>query len=132
MSELNQTAYARKKSAVIEPSLADALPPHHPVVAIDQQISTGTPAEAAKWLAVRGQLLQQDEAFADHQHQRSMDRFGRIAQVALSFGALATGVGLVVSGFALPGFVCIGASLYPLAPRFIDRVTDSMFGKKKR
>ena len=111
---------------------APALPTKiDPLQQLDDRIAKETPNEALALLIVRERLVTQTESQEDRKHVRSLERWNFYAKVALSFSAFAGGAGLVVGGFALPGFVCIGAGLYAIAPSFIDRVTDRVFGRKK-
>src|SRR5207253_2868035 len=98
---------------------------------LDDRIAKASPNEALALLIVRERLVTQSESQEDRKHIRSLEKKNFYAKVALSFAALAGGAGLVVGGFALPGFVCIGAGLYAIAPSFIDRVTDRVLGRKK-
>jgi hypothetical protein len=102
-----------------------------PLQQLDDRISRAGPNEALALLMVRERLVTQSESQEDRRHVRSLERKNFYAKVTLSFTAFAGGAGLVVSGFALPGFVCIGAGLYAIAPSFIDRVTDRVLGRKK-
>ena len=118
-----------------EPSVPSAAPtaptPSDPLQQLDERIARALPNEALALLIVRERLVTQSESQEDRKHVRSLERNNFYAKVALSFTAFAGGAGLVVGGFALPGFVCIGAGLYAIAPSFIDRVTDRVLGRKK-
>lgn len=105
--------------------------PVEPLQQLDDRITKASPNEALALLIVRERLVAQSESQEDRKHVRSLERKNFYAKVALSFSAFAGGAGLVISGFALPGFVCIGAGLYAIAPSFIDRVTDRVLGRKK-
>lgn len=114
-----------QQSAPASPSQVD------PLLQLDDRIAKAPPNEALALLIVRERLVTQTESQEDRKHVRSLERRNFYAKVALSFSAFAGGAGLVVGGFALPGFVCIGAGLYAIAPSFIDRVTDRVLGRKK-
>jgi hypothetical protein len=122
-------------SAQVANQVHPTLPAHtrqaDPIQQLDERIAKATPKEALALLIVRERLVTQTESQEDRKHVRSLERRNFYAKVALSFSAFAGGAGLVVGGFALPGFVCIGAGLYALAPSSIDRVTDRVLGRKK-
>lgn len=102
-----------------------------PLELLDGRIANAPPNIAMALLTVREGLVAQTELREDRKHVRSLERMNFYAKVALSFSAFAGGAGLVVGGFALPGFVCIGAGLYAIAPSYIDRVTDRVLGRNK-
>ncbi len=108
-----------------------ASPATDPLQQLDDRITKASPNEALALLIVRERLVTQSESQEDRRHVRSLEQKKFYAKVALSFTAFAGGAGLVVGGFALPGFVCIGAGLYAIAPSFIDSVTDRVLGRKK-
>lgn len=123
---------ARPAPATPPPSPVPVSPPAtDPLQQLDDRISKADPDEALALLIVRERLVAQSESQEDRKHVRSLERKNFYAKVALSFTAFAGGVGMVAGGFALPGFVCIGAGLYAIAPSFIDRVTDRVLGRKK-
>ncbi len=122
---------ARPATTTPPPSQPPAFPAAaDPLQQIDDRISKADPNEALALLIVRERLVTQSESQEDRRHVRSLERMNFYAKVALSFAAFAGGAGLVAGGFALPGFVCIGAGLYAIAPSFIDRVTDRVLGRK--
>jgi hypothetical protein len=102
-----------------------------PLDVLDRRIATEPVHIGRELLYVRQELSKQKETSRDREHVRSLERKNFNAKVALSFAALAAGVGLAAAGFGLPGFVCLGAGLYTIAPSFIDRVTERVFGGKK-
>lgn len=102
-----------------------------PLEQLDRRIAQAGADEAIELLLVRKKLVEQVEEQEDRKHTRAFQGRNFYAKVALSFGALGVGTALVFGGFAMPGFVCIGAGLYAIAPSFIDRVTDHVLGRKK-
>jgi hypothetical protein len=98
---------------------------------LDIRIIDAPPQEMPGLLYVRDQIIRQEETLANGSHVRELEKKNFYAKVALSFCAFAGGLGLVVTGFGLPGFVCLGAGLYAIAPNFIDRVTGQVIGKNK-
>lgn len=98
---------------------------------LDDRIVNAKISEMHELLYVRDQLIKQEEGQANRSHVRALEKGGFYAKVGLSFAAFAGGVGLVILEFGLPGFVCIGAGLYAIAPSFIDRVTGHVIGKNK-
>jgi hypothetical protein len=102
-----------------------------PMQTLDRRIALAPPQEAAQLTMIRQELTRQQESSADRAHVRHLEGLNFYAKVALSFTAFGTGVGLVATGFAMPGFVCLGAALYTIAPDFINKVTDRIVGEKK-
>lgn len=102
-----------------------------PLQTLDRRIALAPPQEAAQLTMIRQELTRQQDSSADRAHVRRLEGLNFYAKVALSFTAFGTGVGLVATGFALPGFVCLGAALYTIAPDFINKVTDRVVGEKK-
>lgn len=91
--------------------------------AIDQRIAhASTPQEAAQWLAVRGGILSQESQRADQAHVLWGQKLSLVAKVGLSFIALPLGGILTATGFVVPGLLCLGAGLTPLAPRLVERM----------
>lgn len=125
------TGVSTSKSA--KEDLADTVPASasSPIEQLDNRIAKSSANEGLALLIVREGLVAQFEVQEDRKHVRALERRNFYAKIALSFTALAGGAGFVATGFALPGFVCIGAGLYALAPSFIDRVTDRVLGSRK-
>ena len=126
---IDQTASQTGKPTQL--TLSDSPAQRDPLQQLDERIATSSPNEALALLLVRERHIAQTESQADRKHVRSLELWNFYAKVTLSFIAFVGGAGLVVGGFALPGFVCIGAGLYAIAPSFIDRVTDRVLGRKK-
>ena len=87
---------------------------------VDRRIVEASAEEALKWLEVRGEILKQNESTRDREHIRRMEAWAISGKIALSAGAIASGVGLAFGGFGSPAFICLGAGLYGLAPEFIN------------
>jgi len=106
-----------KSGSLVTRSENGALP------AIDQRIAhASTPQEAAQWLAVRGGFLSQESQRADQAHVLWGQKLSLVAKVGLSFIALPLGGILTATGFVVPGLLCLGAGLTPLAPRLVERM----------
>lgn len=95
---------------------------------LDERLSMSDPEGALQYLYIREGIVRQNEYMKDRAHLRQMERRELAMKVGMSAMAVATGTGLVVGGFGLPGFVCLGAGLYWLAPRFVDRVSKRVLG----
>lgn len=130
-SNVNATATPPRPASPTTPASQSDAHITTAVSRLDERIVEASPREMLELLYVRDQLIRQNEAQADRNHVRTLEKKNFYAKVGLSFCAFAGGVGLVATGFGLPGFVCIGAGLYAIAPSFIDRVTDRVIGKKK-
>jgi hypothetical protein len=130
-SSINAAVTAPLRAPPTTPVSRDDAQTKNVISRLDDRIAEATTREMLELLYVRDQLITQEEAQADRKHVRAFEGKNFYAKVGLSFCAFAGGVGLVATGFGLPGFVCIGAGLYAIAPSFIDRVTDRVIGKKK-
>lgn len=95
---------------------------------LDERIACSDPTDALKYSYVREHIVRQRDFADDRAHLRKMETRQLDVRVGLSVLAISTGVGLVVGGFGLPAYVCLGAGLYGLAPGFIDSVTNRIFG----
>lgn len=98
------------------------------IALLDERISKATTQEMLELVYIRDQIIQQDETRLHRTHVRMLEKRNFYAKVGLSFCSFAGGIGLVVAEFGLPGFLCLGAGLYAIAPNFIDRMTDSLKG----
>jgi hypothetical protein len=105
---------------------------YDPFAQLDLRIAGSPTSEGEKLVYIRQELVRQQEVVAGRAHVRRLEVHNFYAKVGLSVTAFASGIGLVVAGFGLPGFVCLGAGLYAIAPNFIDRVTDKILGEKKQ
>ena len=95
---------------------------------LDRRIADAPAREAAELTLVRQELMRQNDVRDDNAHRRTLEKRNFYARVGLSCAALGAGVGLVVAGFGLPAFVCLGAGLYTIAPEFITKVTNRVVG----
>ncbi len=93
------------------------------IEAIDQQILSASTNEIVILTQTRTALVQQQEYIKDREHLRKMESRELALKAGLSVTAIASGTGLVLAGFGLPGFVALGAGLYCLAPSFIDQIS---------
>lgn len=93
--------------------------------AVDVRIASGLPSEAIQWLQVRREIVDQNEFVTDRAHLRTMQKVNAFATIGLSIIALVVGIILVLKGSQWPGYVCIGAGLYCIAPKLIEKVFGS-------
>jgi hypothetical protein len=100
------------------------------VDAIDEQIAKATdPVDIARLVSARGRVIRQNvaaaKAEADIMIQLEEQRFTR----NLSVVALVMGFTLIQTGWWIPGFLCLGAALYRLAPSFVTDYFGRFFGR---
>ncbi len=101
------------------------------VLRLDKKMADVPSNELQDYVEARKSLIEQDEYIKDREHIRKLEKFQIKSKIMLSSVAMLTGAGLVVAGFSLPGFLCLGAGLYWLAPNFVDSVTKRItFGGK--
>ena len=102
--------------------------PQNPSTRVDDNISRASPGEALQWVRIRGELLRQDEVARDRAHGRALEKWAVAAKIGMSGLAIGGGIALTTLGFGLPGWFCLGAGLYGLAPSFVNSVTNRVFG----
>jgi hypothetical protein len=104
--------------------------PPDAVAAIDRQLARASLSKAEEWVRLRGEVIRQDNWGDDQRHIRRGQMIGLVAAIGLRFSALGVGVGLILADFLAPGLVALGASIYPLAPEFITRMTRTILGAR--
>jgi hypothetical protein len=102
------------------------------VIAIDTQIAQSSPNDSYAWIQARREVILQDQFVADRAHLRRLETIGLVGKLGLSVLAIASGAGLAAEGFGLPGFLCLGAGLYGLAPNFVSAVAKRVLGAEPK
>jgi hypothetical protein len=77
--------------------------------------------EIALWIQIRGEILRQNEEALDRRAARQRQVERARAEIAKGFLAVSLGVYLIQSGYWIPGFLCLGAGLYSLAPDYVKQ-----------
>ena len=91
-----------------------------PVPAIERRlVEARDPREIALWTQVRGEILRQNQDVLDRQAARQQRIEGARAEIGKGFLAVAVGVLLVQQEYWIPGFLCLGAGFYSLAPDYV-------------
>ena len=124
------TDLARRGDAVDPALAAERGHPENPLARIDARVADPrTPIpEAITLVQIRGEMIKQDELRldrADLRKARGREFWGKLC---FSIGGVATGVGLIVAGLHLEGFVILGAGFHWLAPDFVKSIYGRIFG----
>ncbi len=101
------------------------------LAALDRRIVESNPTDAEIFARIRGQIVQHIEYGKDREHLRRIQVRELLLKVGFSLVAVAAGVGLTLGGFPYPGLLTLGAGLYWLAPRFMERVAQSAVGGRQ-
>ena len=97
-------------------------PEQDPLRAIERRIAQADdPHEIALWTQVRGEVLRQNDEVLDRRAARQLRAESARAELAKGFLAVSLGVYPIQSGYWIPGFLCLGAGLYSLAPDFVKQ-----------
>ncbi len=110
-----------------------AIPQKYPLVSkIEQRIVEAKDAkEAAFFVQVRDEVIRQDTQQKKEDFAIKAQRRGFWFRVGSSAAFLATGAGLVVGGFTLPGFFMIGGSVALVAPDYAKHFVKTVMGRNE-
>jgi hypothetical protein len=77
--------------------------------------------EIALWTQIRGEIIRQNEDALDRRAARQRGLEIVRAELAKGFLAVSVGVYLIQTGYWIPGFLCLGAGFYSLAPDYVKQ-----------
>ncbi len=85
-----------------------------------------SPAEAAQWQALRERNALLEEHRKDRQHRRRLVAFQTYTDGLLPIFVMLVGILLVILDYHYVGFMFVGAGLWTVAPKFVERMTDAI------
>ena len=98
----------------------DASPDGDVISEINRRLVRGRdPLEIVLWTQIRAEVVQQDQDALDRQAARRRQIELARLEIAKGFLAVSLGTVLILYGYWLPGFLCLGAGLYSLAPDYV-------------
>lgn len=121
-------------SVSVSRPIGPAVPVRHSgaLAGIDERIVNATsPQEAAIFVRLREEIMRQNAVEKSDLAKLESERRNFWFRVGSSAAFLLTGTGLIVGGFALPGFFIVGGSLTLLAPGYVKHFIDKFGGREE-